>query len=84
MITAYQVFKGDNDKHDRQTWELIGTYLNKDKAEELAHKIVNDTPLYGDKLIDEGWGKDESYRVWSANGWDYVGICKIKKIEITE
>ena len=84
MITAYQVFKGDTDKHDRQIWELLGTYLNKDKAEERADKIVSDTELRGDNLIDEGWAKNDLYRIWMAHGWDYIGICKINKIEITE
>ena len=84
MITAYQVFTGDEDKHGRQTWELLGTYLNKDKAEEHANKIVSETELRGDNLIDEGWEKCGSYRMWMAHGWDYIGICKINKIEITE
>ena len=84
MITAYQVFTGDTDKHGRQTWELLGTYLNKDKAEEHANKIVSETELRGDNLIAEEWAKDDLYRIWMAHGWDNLGICKINKIEITE
>ena len=81
-MIAYQVFKGENDKHDRQMWELEATYTSKDRAQQHADKIVSETKLYGSALVDEGWKHNDSYRVYYAHGWDYVGICKIEAIEI--
>ncbi len=31
-MKAYQVFEGDTDKHGRQTYNLVATYLDREKA----------------------------------------------------
>ena len=81
-MKAYQVFKGDTDKHDHQTWELMVTYLSKDRALEYANKMVSETKLYGDTLVVGDWKNDSQY--WYAHGWSYIGICRVDEIEITE
>ena len=83
-MKAYQVFKGEENKHGFQEYDLAATYLSKEKALEHAQKIVDETPLYGDKLIDDGWYGDGKYRSWTAQGWSFVCICRIEEIEITE
>jgi hypothetical protein len=83
-MKAYQVHKGDENKHGFQEYELKATYLSKEKALEHAQKIVAETPLYGDKLIESDWFGDGKYKDWTAHGWTYVTICRIEEIEITE
>ena len=83
-MIAYQVYQGSENKHGFQDYELQATYLSEEKALEHAKKIVEQTPLYGDKLVDDGWYGDGKYRSWTAHGWTFVCICRIEKIEITE
>ena len=83
-MKAYQVHKGEENKHGHQDYELQATYLNKEKALEHAKKLVEETPLYGDKLIESDWYGNGKYKSWTAHGWGYVTICLIEEIEITE
>jgi hypothetical protein len=81
-MKAYQVYSGDENKHGFQEYELQATYLSKEKALEHAQKIVNETPLYGDSLIDNEWSNDGKYKSWTTQDWGWVDICKIEEIEI--
>lgn len=83
-MIAYQVYTGEDNNWGFQEYELQATYLSEEKALEHAEKIVKQTPLHGDELIDDGWSNDGKYRSWTAHGWTFVCICKIEKIEITE
>jgi hypothetical protein len=83
-MKVYQVYRGDENKHGFQEYELKATYLSKEKALEHAQKIVDETPLYGDKLIDGEWYGDGKYKSWIAHGWTFVCICRIEEIEIIE
>ena len=84
-MKAYQVYRGEENKHSYQDdYELVATYLSKEKALEHSQKIVDETPLYGDNLIDDGWYGDGKYRSWTAQGWTFVCICRIEEIEIIE
>ena len=80
-MKAYQVFKGDTNKHGHQYYELIATYLDKQRALDHAEKIVNGTPLYGDTLESYDNGK---YKCWDAIGWERVTIVKFREIDIIE
>jgi hypothetical protein len=81
-MKAYQVYRGTENKHGFQEYDLQSTYLSREKALEHAQKIVDETPLYGDTLIDEGWCGDEKFRSWTAHGLTSVCICKIEEIEM--
>jgi hypothetical protein len=84
-MKAYQVFKGDMDKHDRQFHELIATYLDKQKAFDHAETIANETKLFGSELHFDGWyGLKDQIASWSARGWDIVTIAKLEEIYIIE
>jgi len=89
-MKAYQVFKGYKNKHNHQEWDLVSTYLNKDKALEHCTKLVEIKILDEDEAIKEGGGKhNDTYKVWwivneSPFGWDSTGCCKFEEIEITE
>jgi len=83
-MKAYQVFSGEQDKHDRQRYDLIATYLDREKA--LAHckQIAESTPLHGDVLNEgEFWGEGK-YKSWNALGWLCVTIAEFREIDITE
>jgi hypothetical protein len=86
VMKAYQVFKGDEDKHGFQQYYLIETFLDFKKAEFKFAEIVNSTPLYGDELeIHSHSVNDEVISLYAtARGWTFVDIAKIEKIEITE
>jgi SRSO17 transposase len=84
-MKAYQVYKGDLDEHGHAyTYELIATYLDKNRAFEHAKQIADETPLYGDKLEFDGWHGNGKYCSWSAMGWDTMIISRLTEIEITE
>lgn len=83
-MKAYQVFKGDTNKHGFQEYELVATYLDKERAFVHAEKIANETPLMGDVLEFDGWYGEGKYASWSAIGWDRVIISRLEEIEITE
>lgn len=82
---AYQVFKGDSDKHGRQIYELIATYLDMEKALLHCSEIVAATPLYGDDLDECDYAVNNlGVRCWDAVGWERLTICEMRTIEITE
>lgn len=83
-MKAYQVHSGEYDKHGRQTYDLVATYLDKDRA--LAHckQIAESVPLYGDILEEGEFYGDGKYKSWDAIGWDRVTIARFKEIDITE
>ena len=83
-MKAYQVHSGEYDKHGRQRYDLVATYLDKEKA--LAHckQIAEATPLYGDILEEGEWYGNGKGKSWYAIGWDRVIIAKFEEIDITE
>jgi hypothetical protein len=83
-MEAYQVFKGDIDKHGREYTELIATYLDKQRAFNHVEQIAKEAPLYSDILEFDGWYGDGKYCSWSAVGWDRTCIALLTTIEITE
>jgi hypothetical protein len=84
-MKAYQVHSGELNKHGFQHYDLQATYLSKEKALEHAQNIVNETPLDGNILIDNNWyGSNKQFKSWILEGWEYVTICLIEEIEITE
>ena len=83
-MKAYQVFSGESDKHGNQQYDLVATYLNKDRALEHARQIAQDTPLYGDTLEESEFYGDGKFKDWDAIGWERVGIAQFREIEITE
>jgi len=83
-MIAYQVFKGEQDKHGRQQFDLVATYLDKQRALDHAEKIAKETPLYGDVLEFDGWYGKNKYCSWSARGWEITTISEFREIEITE
>jgi hypothetical protein len=81
-MKAYQVFSGEISKHGHQRYDLVETYLSKDKAFQRCKQIAEDVELYGDVLEEDEWnGKCKG---WYAVGWDRVEIAKVEEIEIVE
>lgn len=83
-MKAYQVYSGELNKHGHQRYDLIATYLDKNKALQHCQQIANDTPLYGDILEEGEWYGGGKYKSWDAVGWERVTIAKFEEIEITE
>jgi hypothetical protein len=81
-MKAYQVYSGDTDKHDRQTYELVATYLDRDAALAHARRIAEETPLYGDEFTETEWKDNETNKYWYVHGWTYVDIAKLEEITI--
>jgi hypothetical protein len=81
-MKAYQVYSGDTDKYDRQTYELVATYLDRNAALAHARRIAEETPLNRDELVESEWDADKTCKIWYARGWEYVGIAKFKEITI--
>jgi hypothetical protein len=84
VMKAYQVYKGEQDKHGRQHFDLIATYLDKQRALDHAEKIAKETPLYGDILEYDGWYGEGKYCSWSKGGWEITTISQFREIDITE
>lgn len=83
-MKAYQVHSGEYDKHGRQRYDLVATYLDKEKALAHCRQIAEATPLYGDVLEESEWCGGLKYKYWVAIGWDRVTIAKFEEIDITE
>jgi hypothetical protein len=83
-MKAYQVFKGDTDKHGRQTYDLVATYLDKEKALQYCKEIAKSTQLYGDVLEEGEYYANGKVKCWTAIGWERVDIARFEEIEITE
>jgi|694.fasta_scaffold37866_3 hypothetical protein len=84
-MKAYQIHKGDIDKHGHVYFELIATYLDKDKAFNHAEIIAKNEPLMHDDLLEfDGWYADSKCASWSIVGWDRLTIARFQEIEITE
>jgi hypothetical protein len=83
-MKAYQVFKGEQDKHGYQRYDLISTYLDRERA--LAHckQIAESTPLYGDVLEEEEFYGEGKFKSWVAIGWERVTIAQFEEIDIIE
>lgn len=82
LTKAYQVFKGEVDKHGFQHFELVATYFDKQKAFDHAKSIAESTPLYGEALEESGWYCDGICLDWDAVGWDRVTIARLNEIRI--
>lgn len=83
-MKAYQVFKGDVDKHGNQYYNLIATYFDKQRALDHAEKLALETPLMGDRLEFDGWYANGKMASWSAVGWERVTISEFSEIDITD
>jgi hypothetical protein len=83
-MKAYQVFSGEQNKHGNQIYDLVATYLDKDRAIEHARQIAQDTPLYGDILEEGEFFGDGKFKEWDAIGWERVCVSRFQEIEITE
>lgn len=86
-MKIYQVYSGDTDKHGRQTKDYLATYLDKEKALEHCHEIVNKLKLQGEDIKEGGWGNEgglEKGIIWTAVGLEYVNICYLYERFITK
>jgi hypothetical protein len=84
-MKAYQVFKGYTDNYDNQQYELVSTYLDRERALQHCKDIAESTKLYGDNFLEEGQFYDNGkYKVWTLIGWSREDIAKFEEIEITE
>lgn len=83
-MKAYQVFKGEEDKHGKQYYDLQATYLDRDRALQHCAQIATNTPLYGDTLEEGEFYGEGKYKSWDAIGWSRVTIAEFREIEITE
>ena len=83
-MKAYQVFKGDTDKHGRQMYDLVATYLDKEKALQHCKEIAEATPLHGDVLEESEFYANGKVKSWTAIGWERIDIAEFREIQITE
>jgi hypothetical protein len=83
-MKAYQVHKGEMDKHGHQRYDLVATYFDKTRALQHAEQIAESIPLYGDILEFDGWFSDGKCASWSAVGWEHVCVSLFEEITITE
>jgi hypothetical protein len=84
-MKAYQVFEGDTDKHGRQIYNLVATYLDKEKALQHCKQIAErDTLLHGDVLEEGEFYANGRIKCWTAVGWERLNIARFEEIEITE
>ena len=84
-MIAYQVFSGETDKHGRQTYDLQGTYLDKEKALDHCQCIIENDTLNNEQLEKHIATDGKTFSIsWNAIGWDIVTVCQMNEITITE
>jgi hypothetical protein len=82
-MKAYQVFTGYTDKHDRQYYELLATYFDKDRALHHCRRLAEEETQRGE-LVEERPTKDGKRIGWYVIGWESVRVVKFSEIEIIE
>jgi hypothetical protein len=83
-MKAYQVFKGDYDKHGRQYYELDSTYFSRENALQRCKEIIESDEFKNETITEDIEFNCDSYMSWDIIGWEIVTVCKMEKIEITE
>ena len=83
-MKAYQVLKGEMDRHGHQRFELIATYLDKERALDHCEWMAKEISLHSDTLEFDGWDIDNKIASWSVREWEVVILSKFQEIEITE
>jgi hypothetical protein len=83
-MKAYQVFKGDYDKHGRQYYELDSTYFDRERALQRCKEIIEDDEFKNETVKNDTEFNCEEYMSWYIPGWDTITICKMEQIEIAE
>jgi hypothetical protein len=80
-MKAYQVFRGEENKHGFQVYDLVATYFDKERALQQCEQIVAEEQMSGDILQEyESYGG--KYKSWNSVGWDIVTIVQLREIEI--
>lgn len=84
-MKTYQVYEGGTDKHDNQYYNLIATYLDKDKALAHSKQIAESNKYPGDEL-EYGEYDNGKCLSWSVyDGFDApVFLAEVREIDITE
>ena len=84
-MKAYQVFKGEKDVHGRQQYDLISTYLDRERAlahcKQIAESRLVDSDVF--TLEEYFYGKGK-FKNWVAIGWERVIIAQFQEIDIIE
>ena len=83
-MKAYQVFKGDFDKHGRQYYELDSTYFDKERALQRCKEIVETDEFKNETVIESEWYGEGKYKSWDDHGFEWITLCRMVQIEITE
>ena len=82
-MKAYQVFTGESDKHGRQRFDLVSTYLDRDRALTHCKKLIDLAKLQGEMIEESEFFCDGMYKDWDALGWDRVTLVRFMEISIT-
>lgn len=82
LTKAYQVFKGDIDKHGFQRYDLVATYFDKDKALKHCIELSKEESFQNETIAESEWLGDGKYKSWDVIGWDIITIVKFEEIEI--
>ena len=80
-MKAYQVHIRDENKHGYQVYNLVSTYLSREKALEHCQQIVDEYKRLNKEEVSEHEEENGKWILWIA-GWGYVVICKMDEIEI--
>lgn len=85
-MKAYQVFKTNFHRVDERRYELVATYLDKQRALDHIEEIAKNVPLKeGETLVDGKWYNGGTYKSWLINGkWTTLTASSVQEIEITE
>jgi hypothetical protein len=83
-VKAYQVFSGDYDKHGRQYYDLNSTFFSKEKALQRCKEIVEGDKFKNETIIESEWYNLGRAKDWDIQGWEWITVCRLQEIEITE
>ena len=84
-MKAYQIFTGEYmETGDYTHFELVATYLDKERALKHCEELVEKTPLYGEKLIENDFNEITGIKDWDTYGWNISTIVRLKEIDIIE
>ena len=81
-MKAYQVFSGEMDRYNNQTFQLVATYFDKAQSISECERLAAELAIAGDTIEFTGWWANGKSASWIAKGWVIVTVSEVREITI--
>jgi hypothetical protein len=78
QMKVYIAYRGDLDKHGKQTFEIIGVFRDESQAHFAVQSTITESGVEVKTITTYG----VTYTVWSTQGWEYIDLGKVETHEL--